>query len=123
LINHEITYDSVMKRHHRPRCPPFERAGGAVPQSFQGSPASLLTPASGETNFSIDHDLLKTQQFFLFKTYNILIFFPCYIASNISLNFIRWLELLWGKMCYLSIQTNTARIHTSTKRLQCRRCK
>jgi len=31
VINHEITYDTVMKKHLRPRCPPFQRQGGNVP--------------------------------------------------------------------------------------------
>jgi len=34
LINHEITYDTLMKRHIRPRCFDFERAGGNVQCSW-----------------------------------------------------------------------------------------
>jgi len=41
LINHEITYDTDMKRHLRPPCTPFERAEGAVLPSCLHSPACL----------------------------------------------------------------------------------
>ena len=30
LINHDITYDTPMKRHLCPRCPPFEREEGTI---------------------------------------------------------------------------------------------
>jgi len=40
LINHEITYDTVTKRHLRLRCPYFGKAG-AMPLSCPRSPASL----------------------------------------------------------------------------------
>jgi len=34
-----ITYDTVMKRHLRPHCPPFERAEGEMLPSCLHSPA------------------------------------------------------------------------------------
>jgi len=37
LVDHEIPYDSVMKRYFRPACFLFERTGEAMPRS----PASL----------------------------------------------------------------------------------
>ena len=41
MINHEITYDIVSKRHHYPRCLSFVRAGGNAP-SCSAFSASLL---------------------------------------------------------------------------------
>jgi len=43
-MNHEITYDTVMKRHLRPRCTPFQRAEGqcsAMPP-FSGVPVHII---------------------------------------------------------------------------------
>jgi len=54
-MNHEITHDSVMKRHIHPRWPPFERAGG---QTFVIPPLSavlgyLCTWQHSPTSFDI----------------------------------------------------------------------
>jgi len=43
LINHKITYDSVMKRHLRPRFPLLKGQGEILPL-FHRSPASLKLP-------------------------------------------------------------------------------
>jgi len=42
LINHEITYEIVMKKHLSTRCPRFERAGGAMTSTCHRSPAPLV---------------------------------------------------------------------------------
>jgi len=41
VINDEITYATVMKRHLRHRCTPFQRAEEAMLPSCLHSPASL----------------------------------------------------------------------------------
>jgi len=48
LINNKITYDAVMKRCLRPRCPIFDRA---VPSSCHRSPASLVIHAKERWNY------------------------------------------------------------------------
>jgi len=45
LINHKITHDTVMKKHLRPRCIPFQREGGTLTLSCPRSPVFLAKTA------------------------------------------------------------------------------